>query len=482
MGSPKPTLNIIGGGYDQLARISDPGREALRKARLIIRPEALEGAFVREINPGAAELIYAPDGDPAALAAEQVKSGQDTALLLMDGEASGELLEAAGRLRERGSEVGYHPTVPLWRAAAFQASFDPGEDLRPFRPGEASGDPAEDGRERTGTVVHVLPRSRGTFFKDLERVMPSEGEAGLVGFDGRSLWPLRVLPHGETGSLISSLPGDGALFVFPPGSFEREGGTGLARRGVVVTRSLEEAGKLGSLLRAREATPFYFPTITASPPDDWSGVDRALDELGTFQGIIFSSPTAVRIFTRRLKERGGGPERLSGLQIMAVGSRTAAVLEALGIGVDDIPDRFRAEGLVDILSRQGIEGRRYLLPRPPGARKLLPERIEEMGGEAVTVQLYRTVAASPDTDHLMNLSEAGVLDALTFTSGSTFEHFVGILGEAPAGELLRRSTVACIGPVTAAVIRGAGHRVDVMPGRSTAEDMVSALEEHFRGQ
>jgi uroporphyrinogen-III synthase len=72
----------------------------------------------------------------------------------------------------------------------------------------------------------------------------------------------------------------------------------------------------------------------------------------------------------------------------------------------------------------------------------------------------------------------GRIDAVTFTSPSTVRNFVTLVGPG-ARELLARSVVACIGPVTAAAVTELGLAPPVLARRSTSGGLLEALEAHF---
>ena len=65
-------------------------------------------------------------------------------------------------------------------------------------------------------------------------------------------------------------------------------------------------------------------------------------------------------------------------------------------------------------------------------------------------------------------------DIVTFTSSSTVHGFVHNVADAVA--VLAGTTVAAIGPITAAAARGHGIRVDVVAEEFTVEGLVAALE------
>ena len=62
----------------------------------------------------------------------------------------------------------------------------------------------------------------------------------------------------------------------------------------------------------------------------------------------------------------------------------------------------------------------------------------------------------------------------TFTSGATFKNFLDIVGR-DALPLLKRITIAAIGPVTKSTIEKDGLRVHILPDEATISAMVDEI-------
>ena len=125
---------------------------------------------------------------------------------------------------------------------------------------------------------------------------------------------------------------------------------------------------------------------------------------------------------------------------------------------------------------------RIAFPPAAGAREVLGDDLRAEGGDVVEVVAYRTLLASAERDdgydiYAMLLERQ--IDAITFTSASTVRNFVQMLGRDQAADLLRTTTVACIGPVTAEAAQQLDIETTVMPERYTIPDLVDALVEHF---
>ena len=251
----------------------------------------------------------------------------------------------------------------------------------------------------------------------------------------------------------------------------------LAGRKVVVTRTAEQAGNFVSLLRAEGAEVIEFPTIETVPPEDYSGLDTAIERLPGFDYIIFTSANALKYFLARLKERGKSTSLLKESRLIAVGPKTAQEMAASGLKPDIIPEEYKAEGVLAALDGIDIAGKSFLYPRAFEARELLPEKLRDRGAEVLVAVAYRTVAPRVEREYLRGLFSGGV-SAITFTSSSTVKNFMIMAGD-DAAVLLKGVCVACIGPVTARTCEEMGVGVDVMPGDYTVEALLLSLTGYF---
>jgi uroporphyrinogen III methyltransferase / synthase len=234
------------------------------------------------------------------------------------------------------------------------------------------------------------------------------------------------------------------------------------------------------------AEVIQFPTIEIMPPESWDELDRAIDSVEKYNWLIFTSANGVRFFFSRLFDRDRDIRELKGISICAVGSKTAAPIRKLGIKVDLIPDSFNAEGLIDAFTREGkfgpsakgmkpFESMKFLLPRAEIAREILPEKIRELGGEIDVPVAYRAVKPEMHGKRLKRFLKEGRITVATFTSAATFNNFREILRE-DADELLKRVSIAAIGPVTAKAIEKAGLKVHIMPEQATIEALVHEIK------
>jgi uroporphyrinogen-III synthase len=235
---------------------------------------------------------------------------------------------------------------------------------------------------------------------------------------------------------------------------------------VLVTRPRRQAADLVTALESWGARAVLFPTVEILAPVDPAPIDRAMVRLPEFDWLIFTSTNAVEAVFDRL---GAAP---GGLRIAAVGPATAAEIRRRGARVDFVPSEYLGERLGRDLP--DVHGRNVLVPQGDQAGTALLDALIGRGARVEAVEAYRTAAPEhPDPRALADLA-VGV-DAAVFTSGSAVRHFFALLGDDGARLALQGAVIACIGPVTAGVVRALGLDVQVEPREHTVPAVVEAL-------
>ena len=249
---------------------------------------------------------------------------------------------------------------------------------------------------------------------------------------------------------------------------------------IVVTRSRSQASELVQSLEDLGASCLEAPTIALEPLENLQALDGTLAAIGDYDWLLFTSPNTVGFFFQRLQELGYDSRSLAGPKIAAVGAATADSLREHGIRADLLPGEFTGEGLLQALLKEGVKGKRVLLPRAAKAREVLPQGLADAGARVDVVALYRNVPP-PMGEELRRALDAGEVDLITFTSSSTVENFVeqlAVRGDELA-KLLAGVKIAAIGPITAATAEQAGVRVDIQPKVHTINGLVEAIGEHL---
>ena len=241
---------------------------------------------------------------------------------------------------------------------------------------------------------------------------------------------------------------------------------------VVVTRARAQASSLLARLRELGADTVEIPAIrTDEPADGGAALAGAVERLSNddagnegYDWVVVTSPNGAH----RLLAACRDARALGRAKVAAIGPGTADALAEGNIVADLIPDRFVAEGLLEVFP----DGPgRVLVPRAAEARDVLPDGLREKRWEVDVVEAYRTVQGRPSDDELARATAA---DVVTFTSSSTVRNFLAVCDAVPP-------IVACIGPITAATARDHGLSVDVEADSHTIDGLLAALTAHFAG-
>lgn len=241
---------------------------------------------------------------------------------------------------------------------------------------------------------------------------------------------------------------------------------------VLVTRATDQASRLSRLLREYGAEPVELPAIRIVPPEDFSALDGAVERLDHYDWVIFTSINGVDSFFDRVATLEKDARAFGRSRIAAIGTATADRLSEHGLRADFVPERFVAEEVMAGLVERGIAGKHVLLPRAELARDVLPDGLRAAGANVDVVVAYRTLPAEPSPEALRRV-EAGEVDIVTFASSSTVRNLVSLLGGRT--ELLERSFIACIGPITARTAADLGLRVDLVAQEYSVPGLVGAL-------
>ncbi len=252
----------------------------------------------------------------------------------------------------------------------------------------------------------------------------------------------------------------------------------LFGRRFLITRPRAQAASFAALLQAQGAETICIPTIEIAEPEDWQPCDQALVRLADYDGLILTSANAVDALFERMAVQKLDLRALAGVELISVGPKTAKALEKRGLKPDLIPQEYRAEGVVAELLAVGVNGKRYLYPRTEIARSLIPDSLSAAGAEVDAPIVYRTIATLGEKEMLRHLLEAEELDAICFSSSSTFDNLYAMFGK-ELQQLQKNTAFFSIGPLTSETIRKHGFKVALEPQNSTLDDLVAAMVDYY---
>ena len=252
----------------------------------------------------------------------------------------------------------------------------------------------------------------------------------------------------------------------------------LAGKRFLVTRPQTQAADFVSLLEQQGGEAICIPTIEIVPPESYAALDFVLRDLDEFDILILTSVNGVEALFERMLETNQYIGTLTDIFVVAVGPKTAKALEQNCIRPDLIPADHRAEGVVAELLKVGAKGKRILYPRAEIARPLIIDSLQAAGAEVIAPVAYRTILPEGSEPKLRKLLSVGDIDAVCFSSSSTFDNLYTMLGD-DLQKLQGETKFFSIGPQTSETIRKHGFEVALEPEQWTLDALVAAMVEYY---
>lgn len=228
----------------------------------------------------------------------------------------------------------------------------------------------------------------------------------------------------------------------------------LFGKNVVITRSRAQSSKLVERVNDLGGNPIEFPTIKINEILPNEELNDAIKNIEKYTYVVFTSENAIEIFFNRLYELNKDIRSLANLKVAAIGKATADCLRKRGIIADFVPEKFVAEGLIELLNKNINNNDNILIPRAKEARNVLVEELRKIC-TVEEIKIYETIRENSEKNSIIELLQKDSKPFITFTSSSTVKNFIEILGEDNL-ELLRGAKLVSIGPVTSKTIKSFG--------------------------
>lgn len=268
---------------------------------------------------------------------------------------------------------------------------------------------------------------------------------------------------------------------------------------VVLTRPRDLAGETAGRLRALGAEVLELPAICTRRIPENGRLRQALRRIETYQWLVFTSPTGVRVFFEELAEQRFDLRRLGGIRIAVIGTGTCRELEKRGLYADLMPEIYDGAHLGAALYEACADGERILIARASLGNRELTDALAGHGscnaadvsspsgdqgqaeipaagpGKHLQVDdlaIYDTTYEHCAVDSVCSVIEAGEFDYAMFTSASTVRGFA-----AAAGELdFTQVKAVCIGKQTCAAAEKLGMQTFTAK-QATIDSLIARLVE-----
>jgi uroporphyrinogen III methyltransferase/synthase len=238
---------------------------------------------------------------------------------------------------------------------------------------------------------------------------------------------------------------------------------------ILVAGSKQTASRLRGRFSVLGAEVLTQPAIRIVEPVDWSSVDTALDQLDSYDWLVFTSGSGVDGLMKRVFSRGSDARSLSGVRLAVLGKGTAERLRSYHLHPDLAPEKVDAGALAQTLT-QDAAGGAFLLARATGDRPVLAEELEGLGAGVDQIPVYRTVDVDEPNQDVADALKAGEVHWITVTSSPTARSLVRLYGE-----LLRSAKMVSISPLTSATLKELGYEAAFEASPHTVDGMVDTI-------
>ena len=490
-------VTLVGAGPGDPGLLTIKGREALRRAEVVVYDRLVSPAVLEMIPDSARRIDVGKEAGHHSIPQEQINQillnealAGHNVVRLKGGDPfvfgrGGEELQALARAGVEFAEI---PGVTSAVAAAAYGGI-------PVTHRDcASSLHIITGRARKGTALNIdfeaLVRTRGTLvFLMGVTAMPTIVKGLLdAGMDGDT--PAAMV---ERGTLPGQRRCDATLATLPQRAAEMEihspaliivgGVCALAKelcwlekqplygKRILVTRPKDRAGTLSDKLRALGAEAVEFPCIRTEALLPCPAMESALKQLAEYAWLGFTSAAGIEAFWNCLRGMGKDARALGGVKLAAIGPATGKALEAHGLAPDLIPEVYDAAHMGKALAKAAAG--KLLLLRAEEGSPALTDALAKAGVACDDIPVYRTIYDNPRSAELREEIEAGKFDFVTFTSASTVKGFVSSVG---ADADLGKFVGLCIGRQTAGEAEKHGMHVRIAEKAAIDALVKSAVE------
>ena len=253
--------------------------------------------------------------------------------------------------------------------------------------------------------------------------------------------------------------------------------------------------EMGTLVERHGGVPLAAPVLQEVYNTDTPEVAALIDDLcaGRIDIAVLQTGVGTRALFEAANAQGRLPEVLAALDRVTVIARSpkpASVLRRNKVRIDLMPpEPFTSEDLIASIDGIDFSGREVAVQAYGGPNNLLTRTLRERGASVREVSLYGwglPEDMSPVKDLILRL-EAGVVDAVAFTSQPQVSNLLAIAAMSGQEGILRRClnseevVVASVGPVCTRRLLQNGLKVDVEPDHPHMGNLVLALAERFGG-
>ena len=246
---------------------------------------------------------------------------------------------------------------------------------------------------------------------------------------------------------------------------------------VILPKTRELSSGMADILREKGAEVLELPVIGDEVVHDSVLLHQAIKLMcsGGYDWIVFTSPSAVRIFYGVLMEVSD-LRAFGQIKIAAIGQGTQKALQAIGLKADFLPGSADGETLGTELYRRCVPDARILILRSSIGSAELIQDLERDGRQIDDIPLYHTVYTPARLVDIRDVLERENCYAV-FTSASLVKGFA----QSVPGSDFQHVRAVCIGPQTGNAAKDLGMQIWISSD-ATPESLTLELEKAVGGK
>ncbi|SFE24131.1 uroporphyrinogen-III C-methyltransferase [Peptostreptococcus sp. D1] len=225
----------------------------------------------------------------------------------------------------------------------------------------------------------------------------------------------------------------------------------LFGKNIAITRSRAKNSELRKKLEEKGAKVIEIPTIDIKSIESSKVmIKEKIDGINDYDYLAFTSHNSVKYFFDILKFYSFDLRKLANVKLCSIGAATTSELEAKGVLPDITSERFDAVSLAVEISKHSVG--KVLFPCSEIAGTALQEYLGNNGFAVDRIEVYSNRVNYSERERVVDILSNSSVDFITFTSSSTFENIVELMG-AENISLLEKCKIISIGDITTKTIK-----------------------------
>ena len=203
----------------------------------------------------------------------------------------------------------------------------------------------------------------------------------------------------------------------------------LTGQRVLVTRPAHQAAQQIQQLRDCGATPIPLPLLAIHPIEAtdprYHLLKTQMMNIDEYQIIICVSPNAAKLAIEWIDEYW--PQLPVGIEWLAIGGKTEAMLNDAGIPAKRPAEGFNSEAMLTMPTLTELNGAKVLILRGDGGRATLAEGLSQRGAIVTYANLYDRCCPTYEDTLIQSTIYQSSLTSILITSGEALDNFVTVV-------------------------------------------------------